>query len=280
MEAIRNNLAIYAIHTNLDHVATGVNKRIAEKLGLIKTSILAPRAEALAKLTTFVPQENTAQVLNALHEAGAGAIGAYEYCSFRTDGTGTFKPGAHANPHIGSRDQLEEVTEDRLEVILPAHIKNEVLAALKRAHPYEEVAYYLHELVNEHTEAGAGMIGELPEGMAADQFMELLKKKMSAKCVRHSRLVHPVVKTVALCGGSGSFLLNTARKNKADVLVSADFKYHDFFNGENDIIIADIGHYESEQFTKELIYEKLNEKFANIALRLTEVNTNPIIYSI
>lgn len=280
IKAIKHEIAIYAIHTNLDHVATGVNKKIADTLGLVNSKVLVPRPDALCKLTTFVPVEHTQQVLSALYEAGAGAIGKYDNCSFRTKGVGTFRPGENTKPYIGNHFKLEEVEEERLEIILPSFLKNQVLEALRLSHPYEEVAYYLHELANLHMEAGAGMIGELPKALDTRAFIALLKKKMGASCIRHSALIKPTVRKVAICGGSGSFLLGAARRHKADVLVSADFKYHDFFNAEGDIIIADIGHYESEQFTKELIYEKLNKKFANIALRLTEVNTNPIIYSI
>ncbi len=169
----------------------------------------------LCKLTTFVPVENTQQVLSALFEAGAGAIGQYDNCSFRTKGTGTFRPGENTNPYIGSHLKLEEVEEERLEVILPSHLKNQVLEALRLSHPYEEVAYYLHDLANLHTEVGAGMIGELPKALDTRAFLALLKKKMSANCIRHSALIKPTVRKIAVCGGSGSFLLGSRPKAKS-----------------------------------------------------------------
>jgi dinuclear metal center YbgI/SA1388 family protein len=279
IKAIKNDIAIYAIHTNLDHISTGVNKKIAERLGLLKTKILRPRTDTLSKLTTFIPKENTESVMDALHSAGAGMIGNYKHCSFRIPGTGTFLPVENANPTIGAVGKLEKVDEDRIEVIFPSHLKNKVISALFKAHPYEEVAYYLHDLRNSDNETGSGMIGELGSPMAVKEFLAHLKNSLHVTVIRHTELVRKEVLKIALCGGSGSFLLRDAISEGADVFVSGDFKYHEFFDAENQIIIADIGHYESEQFTKELIYDKLTEKFANIALHFTKVNTNPIKYA-
>ncbi len=277
--AIQHNVALYALHTYLDSVRTGVNKRIADQLGLINTRILRPKTGTLAKLTTFVPVENTDAVLHALHAAGAGMIGEYKNCSFVLEGTGTFQPTERANPRIGKAGMLEKVRENRIEVVFPLHQKQRVLQTLFDTHPYEEVAYYVHHLLNSDQQTGSGMIGELPESMETDDLFGLIRQKFSARCIRHTAITKSRVKSIALCGGSGSFLLGDAIRQGADVFVSADFKYHDFFDADGKILIADIGHYESEQFTKELIYELLTENFPNIALHFTEVNTNPIQYA-
>jgi len=279
IKAIKNDIAIYAIHTDLDNVHTGVNSKIAEKLQIQNPQILAPKADTLFKLTTFIPEENTQEVLKAMHEAGAGNIGEYSNCSFSLQGTGRFLPSDEASPAIGASGSLEEVYESRVEVIVPKHLINQVLNALNQAHPYEEVAYYLNALQNKNQEIGSGMWGNLPEAMEPGAFIQYLKDHMALQVIRHTRLPDQNIEKIAFCGGAGSFLLNNAKAVGADVLVSADFRYHDFFEADNQILIADIGHYESEVFTKELISDSLRQKFANIAVRLSEVNTNPITYS-
>ncbi len=279
IKAIKNDISIYAIHTNLDNVAHGVNKKFADKLSLINTKILKPKGATLAKLTTFIPKENTEKVMAALHKAGAGMIGDYKNCSFRIEGTGTFLPEGNANPAIGKIGIPEKVTEDRVEVIFPSFLKKRILETLFKVHPYEEVAYYLHDLANENLDIGSGLIGELENPMESMEFIQAIKNNLELSMIRHTAIVKAKIKKVALCGGSGSFLLHNAIAASADIFISGDFKYHEFFNAENRIIIADVGHYESEQFTKELIYENLSEKFANIALHFTEVNTNPIFYA-
>ena len=278
IKAIQNNIAIYAIHTNLDNILAGVNFKIAEKLGLEHIQILKPTSDNLLKLTTFIPKNDTEKVLAELHSAGAGMIGNYKNCSFRQEGTGAFLPDEKSNPSIGQRGTQTYVTEDRVEVILPAYRKSDVLRALKHTHPYEEVAYYLSRLENENQDTGAGIIGQLAKPMDTQNFLSHIQKTMQATVIRHTAAVQNKINTVALCGGSGSFLLKDAIQQKADIFITADFKYHEFFDADGRIMIADIGHYESEQFTKELIYDKLTEKFANIALHFTDVNTNPIFY--
>lgn len=278
LSAVKNDIAIYGIHTNLDNIKSGVNKKIADKIGLSNLLILSPKQNTLLKLETFVPLANSTKVLDALSEAGAGQIGNYKNCSFRVAGTGTFKPDENATPSIGNKNIQEEVEENRIEVILPVHLQSRVLDALHRAHPYEEVAYYLSKIENKNQDIGAGMIGDLKEDVDAQSFLLMLKEKMNLKMLKHTAISGKKIKKVAVCGGSGSFLLGKAKQAKADVYISADFKYHEYFESENNIIIADIGHYESEVFTKDLIYEFLNKKFTNIALNLSKVGTNPISY--
>ncbi len=278
IKAIKNDVALYAAHTNLDHVQHGVNYKIAERLGLENVKILSPKKHVLKKLTFFTPIDSTAPILEALYDAGAGDVGNYTNCSFRSEGTGTFLPGDNAEPAIGSTGEQEEVTEHRVEVILPAHLESSILSTLKRVHPYEEVAYYLHLLENENQEVGAGVVGVLPEAMETDAFLQFLKTQMRTGTIRHTVPLNKQIKRVALCGGAGSFLLNNAIRAGADAFVTADYKYHEFFDADNQIMICDIGHYESEVFTKDLLYHYLSGIFSNFALCLSETNTNPVKY--
>lgn len=278
IKAIKNDIAIYAIHTNLDSVHTGVNKKIADKLGLENTRILAPKSSTLTKLEVFIPVDSTDKVLNALHEAGAGNIGNYSNCSFRVIGTGTFKPNEQANPTIGNQNEQEYVEENKVEVIFPSHMEGSILNVLKKAHPYEEVAYYLQALKNKNQDVGSGMIGELEVALSEEEFLAHLKKSMSLNTIKYTQSNNSSIKRVAICGGAGSFLLQAAKSAGADAFVSSDFKYHEFFDAEEKLMIADIGHYESEAFTKELLGAFISENFANIATYLSEVNTNPVKY--
>ena len=278
IKAIKNDIAIYAIHTNLDNVHLGVNKKISEMIGLKNLKVLAPKKDTLTKLVTFIPKENAEAVIQALHQAGAGNIGQYKNCSFRISGTGTFTPTAGSAPHIGKPNELVEVEEIRVEVIFPTHLETKIMSALRKAHPYEEVAHYLTRLENENQEVGAGMIGELEDPLEPLVFLERLKINMKTDCVRHTSPPEKKIKKIAVCGGAGSFLLPMAIASGADAYVSADFKYHEFFDADGQIMIADIGHYESEQFTKELLVEVIKEKFNTFAIIFSKTNTNPISY--
>jgi dinuclear metal center YbgI/SA1388 family protein len=278
IKAIKNDIAIYASHTNLDHVVGGVNFKIAEKLRLQNVKILQPKKNLLKKLVTFVPVEYGQKILDALYEVGAGQIGDYKNCSFRVEGTSTFRPTGDANPFIGALGKDEEVNEFRIEVILQAHQEHAILSALKKAHPYEEVAYYLSNLENDLAQIGAGAIGDLDDTVEETTFLQYLKNEMNLSNIRHTPLLGKKIQKVAVCGGAGGFLLNDAIRQGADVFVTADYKYHEFFDAENKIIICDIGHYESEVYTKELIISYLSEKFSNFAILKSQVNTNPVQY--
>lgn len=279
IKAIKNDIAIYATHTNLDNIVNGVSFKIAQLLGLQQVRILAPKADLLMKLVVFVPVDNTGQLLDALYAAGAGEIGNYSQCSFRVEGKGTFKPNAQANPVIGQTGgAMEEVEENRIEVIFPAYLKNQILAAMRKGHVYEEVAYYLNMLSNENQEVGSGAVGILPQEMAETDFLAYLKQNMKVSVIRHTSLLNKPIRKVAVCGGAGSFLLGDAIRAGADIFITADYKYHEFFDAENRIIIADIGHYESEQFTKELLKDYICKKFTNFAVHLSETPTNPVKY--
>jgi dinuclear metal center YbgI/SA1388 family protein len=278
IKAIKNDVAIYATHTNLDSVVGGVNFKIAQKLDLQQVKILSPKNQVLLKLVVFVPISNTKAVLDALHEAGAGVIGNYSNVSFRGEGTGAFRPNELANPSIGAANVDEEVHENRVEVIFPSYLKNQVLAAMHRSHIYEEVAHDIIALENQNPAVGSGAIGELSEAMSEKDFLRYLKEKMNVSVIRHTNLLGKPIKRIALCGGSGGFLLNEAVAQNADVFITADYKYHEFFDADNRIIIADIGHYESEQFTKELLKDYICKKMINFAVHLSETPTNPVSY--
>jgi len=276
--AIQNEVAIYAIHTNLDNVAHGVNQQIAHKLGLTQLQILAPKNQLLAKLSTYVPSAHLLKVQEALFDAGAGHIGAYSNCSFAVAGQGTFKAELGSNPFVGKHNERHTEQETKLEVLLPVHLQQSVLTALKKAHPYEEVAYELVTLNNAHQQVGSGMIGQLPNALTETAFLQLLKQVFGLSVVRHTPLLHKKVSTVAVCGGAGSFLISKAIAHEAQFLVTADVKYHEFFDANSRIVIADIGHWESEQFTPDIIIDFLRTKFTTFAVLKSLTNTNPIQY--
>ncbi|MBO9619496.1 MAG: Nif3-like dinuclear metal center hexameric protein [Niabella sp.] len=278
IKAIKHDVALYAIHTNLDNVIEGVNAQIAAKLGLVNLKILAPKEGLLEKLFFFVPAEAADEVLNALFAAGGGAIGNYTECSFRVSGKGTFLPGAKANPYSGSIGTRHEGEELKIELLYPAHLRTKMVAVLKQNHPYEEVAYELIAVKNPHQEIGAGISGELPEAMDAIDFLEKLKTSFGLSVVKHTALLGKKIKKVSVCGGAGSFLIKNAINSGSDIYITSDIKYHEFFDADGQIIIADIGHYESEQFTIDLLYGILREKFLNFAVLKTTVNTNPVKY--
>ncbi|MFC3880677.1 Nif3-like dinuclear metal center hexameric protein [Algoriphagus namhaensis] len=278
LKAIKSDIAIYAIHTNLDHVAHGVNKRISDRLGLQATTILQPKKNILNKLVFFVPKPEKQITLDAIYRAGAGQIGEYTDCSFQTEGIGTFTPLKNTDPYIGSHGKAESVEEIRVEVVLPSHLSNKIIQAMKKAHPYEEVAYYLQTIENENQEVGAGMIGHLSIPMDEEDFLDYLKEKMNLTMLKHTALRGKKVGKIAVCGGAGIFLLGTAKARGADVFITSDIKYHEFFDAEGQLVLCDIGHYESEIFTKELLGELLSQNFPNIALYLTKVVTNPTSY--
>lgn len=278
IKAIKNDVALYAAHTNLDNVVGGVNFKIAQKLGLQDVQILAPKTGVLTKLVTFVPTANTQQVLDALHAAGAGQIGNYNNCSFQIEGTGAYQAGAEASPVLGKIGEYHREAEHRIEVIVPTHQQQQLLAALHEVHPYEEVAYYLTPVANASQDVGSGAVGNLPEVLDGQAWLRYLKEKMNLNLIRYTPLPDRAISRVAVCGGVGSFLLPDAIRSGADVFVTADYKYHEFFDADDRISICDIGHYESEVFTKDLIQQHLAEKFTTFAVILAETNTNPVRY--
>jgi dinuclear metal center YbgI/SA1388 family protein len=279
-KAIKNDVAIYAAHTNLDSVFGGVNSKICEKLELQNCRILTPVPNFLKKLVTFVPTADAEKVRNALFDAGAGQIGNYDSCSFTLNGTGSFKGNDQTNPYVGEKHQLHLEEETRIETIFPNHLQSGVIRALLNAHPYEEVAYDIYPLDNEYSQVGIGMIGELSDPQNEMDFLRNLKKVFNCEVVKYTQLLGKPIRRVAVCGGSGSTYLSKAIAQKADIFISGDFKYHQFFDAENQLIIADIGHFESEQFTKEVFYELLTKKFPKFAVHLSEINTNPVNYLI
>ncbi|MDB4999229.1 MAG: Nif3-like dinuclear metal center hexameric protein, partial [Mucilaginibacter sp.] len=253
-KAIRNNIALYAIHTNLDNGMMGVNARICETLGLTNFRVLVPKQNLLKKLVTYVPTAQADQVRNALFHAGAGHIGNYSDCSFNAEGSGTFKAGEGTDPYVGEPGIRHHEEEIRIETVYPANLESKIIMALVLAHPYEEVAYDLYNITNQHQQVGSGMIGELEVPMSEGEFLSEVKHNMQAEVIRHTAFTGKQIKKVAVCGGSGEFLLKHAIAAGADIFITADYKYHEFFDAEGKILIADIGHFESEQFTQQLLY--------------------------
>lgn len=278
IKAIQNNIAIYAIHTNLDNFKYGVNKKIGDLLGISNPKILQPAENTLTKLTVFVPIDHAEKVLHTLFEAGAGKIGNYSDCSYSSNGNGTFKAGELASPFVGETGVRHSEPETKIEVLISNHRANQIVAAMITAHPYEEVAYDLIPLSNSNIHEGAGMIGDLAAPVSEIEFLQKIKSTFKCEVIRHTHLLGKPIQRIAWCGGSGSFLLSKAIGSKADIFITGDFKYHEFFDTENQIVIADIGHFESEQFTIDLLGELLQEKFPKFAPSIGETNTNPIKY--
>ena len=278
LKAIHHQIAVYAIHTNLDNVIWGVNGEIARRIGLKEVQVLSPLQHTHQKLVVFVPTEHKEQLENALFEAGAGSIGHYNECSFSSDGIGSFKPLKGSTPFIGTINVREHVHESKLEMIFPFHLQGEILAAMHGNHPYETVAYDLLPLENTFSSMGAGAIGELTEEMGQQDFLDLLKKTFQTGVIKHNNCTRKKIKKVALCGGSGKQLINNALRMKADVYITADLGYHDFFIPGEKMLLADIGHFESEQFTSDLLVAMLNEKFPTFAVLKSAHKTNPVNY--
>ncbi|WP_224483563.1 Nif3-like dinuclear metal center hexameric protein [Robertkochia aurantiaca] len=278
IRAIQNDIAIYAVHTALDNHFQGVNAMICNKLGLINRKVLIPQQHTIKKLQTYVPDDHAESLRTALFEAGAGNIGNYDHCSFNLQGTGTFRGGEGSDPVVGKKGELHFEKETQLNITYPKHAEGRILKALKETHPYEEVAYEIYGLDNSNQHIGLGMTGDLPEAMNESSFLKDITQQMNTPGLRHSALRSKPVKKVAVLGGSGAFAIEQAIAAGADVFVTADLKYHDFYRAEGKIVLADIGHYESEQFTKELIVKYLTKKITNFAVVLSTCNTNPVKY--
>jgi len=280
IKAIKNDIAIYAAHTNFDNAINGVNQLISSKLDLHNCRILAPMENHLFKIVTFVPENHAAKVREAMFKGGAGHIGNYDNCSYNVSGQGTFRGNESSKPFVGEKNKLHQENETRIEVVVIKHHVDRVIKELLMVHPYEEVAYDIYPLTNKYNMAGAGMIGYFEKAVSVKDFLENLKKIFDVSVIRYSGNENKKLKKIAVCGGSGSFLIPDAILEKADAFVTSDIKYHQFFDANNSLLLCDIGHYESEQFTKELFYTFLTKKFSTFAVRLSKVVTNPLKYYI
>ncbi|MFV8270892.1 Nif3-like dinuclear metal center hexameric protein [Flavobacterium sp. GT2N3] len=278
IKAIKNDIAIYAVHTALDNHQDGVNKIFSDALGLINTKILIPKENLIHKLVTYTIPANAEHVRNALFNAGAGTIGNYENCSFNSQGIGTYRGNEHSNPQVGERFEFIQGDEIKIEVTFEKHLENKILKALFASHAYEEVAYEIYALLNKHQNIGLGMIGELKNPMEEKDFLLFVKEKMQCGGIRHSNFIGKQIKKVAVLGGAGSFAIKNAIQAGADAYLTADLKYHQFYEAENKLLLADIGHFESERYTKNYIVEYLRKKILNFAVILSEENSNPVKY--
>ncbi len=276
--AIKNNISIYAAHTNLDNAEFGMNTMLANKFGLKDQQFLKPKKNILRKLVTFCPADYSEKVRKALFDSGVGHIGNYSSCSFITEGTGTFKAGENTNPFVGKKNELHFEKESRIETIFPAFIQNKVISALLKSHPYEEVAYDIYPIENEFTKAGEGIIGNLAKPITPNEFLNQVKKVLNVESIRHTSIKNKKIKKVAVCGGGGSFLINDAIRKQADAFITADVKYHQFLDAEKSILLIDAGHYETEQYAKEIIHDLLIKNFPKFAVRISKISTNPINY--
>ena len=276
LKAIKNSIAIYSIHTNLDNIITGVNSKIADKIGLKNIEILNKKSNLLSKIEFYVPKDYKENMLKKLFKIGAGKIGNYDSCSFQSEGLGTFRPDNNASPFIGKSNKFQNSNEVKVELLFENHLEKELISCLKKSHPYDEVAFYITKINNKSKLIGSGIVGNLK--IDTSSLLKKLKKVFKSKVIKHTILNKKNVNKIAICGGSGSFLINKALENNSDVFITSDLKYHDFFEGDSKMLIIDIGHYESEQFTKELIFEYLNKKLVNIAVHLSKINSNPIKY--
>jgi dinuclear metal center YbgI/SA1388 family protein len=285
IKAIKNDIAIYAVHTGLDNHPEGVNKIMSKALGIEKSTVLIPKENHIRKLVTYTIPDNFEDLRNALFDAGAGTIGNYEDCSFGSKGIGTYMGNENSNPKIGERFEFVENEEIKIEVTFEKHLESKILKALFNNHVYEEVAYEVYELKNKHQNIGLGHIGSLPHPMSEEAFLKHVKKTFQCDGIRHSTLLAKPIERVAVLGGSGSFAIKAAKQAGADVFVTADLKYHDYYTAENELVLMDIGHFESERFTKNYIVDFLKEKMLNFApafeigkIFLSEQNTNPVKY--
>lgn len=278
MKAIRNHISIYAIHTNLDHVHTGVNAKLGEILGLQNCRILRPGKASLVKIVTFVPHAHAETVRQAMCSAGAGVIGNYDHCTYNVEGSGTFRAGDHTSPFAGEKGEIHTEPETRIEVVAPEVQASDIIRKMLNAHPYEEPAYDIYPLKNTHPQVGAGMVGELPEAVPFTAFLTQVKQALHCGVIRYSGKIPAEIRKIAVCGGSGFFLLGDAKRAGADIFITSDIKYHEFFDAEEDIMLADVGHYESEQYTKHLLSAWFDKNFPTFAILISEVNTNPVNY--
>ncbi|WP_298489094.1 Nif3-like dinuclear metal center hexameric protein [uncultured Maribacter sp.] len=278
IKAIQHNIAIYSMHTALDNNQAGVNAKICEVLGLKNTKILIPQKDTIKKLTTYAPINTIDTIKEALYNAGAGSIGNYSNCSFTTEGTGSYKANENANPVLGEVGKTHYEKEAQINITFSKSKEEKVLNALFKTHPYEEVAYEITTLENKNQNIGMGMVGELKAPAKEKDFLNFVKKQMSASGIRHSKFLGNNISKVAVLGGSGAFAINAAKQSGAQIFISSDIKYHEFYQAESKIVIADIGHYETEQFTKNLLVDYLTKKIPNFAIHLSESITNPIKY--
>ena len=276
IKALQNNISIYCGHTNFDKAQNGVSMKMCEKLGLKNCTVLDSEGDTLRKIAVFVPKSHADEVRNAMFSAGAGTIGNYDECSFNVDGTGTFRADKSCNPFVGNIGERHHENEVKIEVICPSYLQSRVITAMLKVHPYEEPAYDIYKLENQWNYVGLGAIGELENEISEEELLEIVKQKFNVGNIRHSAPTGRKVRRIAVCGGSGASFIRTAIAAKADAYITADIKYHDWFLAEGKILLLDIGHYESEQFTKEIFYDVIVKKSINFATYFSDINTNPI----
>lgn len=278
IKAIQNDIAIYCIHTALDNQADGVSKALSDAIGLTDTQVLIPQKNTIKKLRFYVPNDHVQKVQNALFDVGAGRIGQYDQCSFVSEGIGGFRALEEALPFVGTHHQRHHEPETQVQLVFEKHIEQHMVQVLKKVHPYQEVAYEILSLDNTSSHIGMGLIGTLKKPLKEISFLTRLKNRLGTPLLRHSKTLNNPIHSVAVLGGSGSFAIPNAIALKADAYVTSDLKYHDFFTSASSILLVDVGHYESEQFTKNILVKYLIKKMPNFAIVLSETKTNPVQY--
>ena len=278
IDAIKNDIAIYAAHTSVDNNYDGLNKIICDKLGIENYSIISPLKNLVYKLVVFVPEDYATKVRQAIFSAGAGEIGNYDSCSYNLQGKGTFKASENTNPFVGKKGELHTETETRIETVFPDFLRNKILRAMIESHPYEEVAYDIYPIENTHQKYGAGLIGELRETIDEVSFLHIVKEKLDIECLKHSQILGTKVKKVAVCSGACGFLINQAQRQGADVFISAELKYDQYISAQKKILLVDAGHYETELYIKKLFYDLITKNFTKFAVEFSKNFTNPIKY--
>ena len=276
----RGGIALYSAHTNLDFTRGGTSFALAEALGLATEGFLTSSFRTESKIVTFVPPSHADSVAAAMAGAGAGVIGAYDGCSFRTEGTGTFRGGKGTHPAVGKAGVPEHAREIRLEMVAPRRAVHTVVDALKGAHPYEEVAFDVYPLDNTSGAYGMGALGTLPRAVPLADFLGRVRRALRTRSLRWSGDPRSRVRRVAVCGGSGSELLPQAIAAGADAFVTADVRYHTFQEAGTEITLVDAGHFETEFPVVAAVVDRLRGEIrargARIPVRASSQATNPV----
>jgi len=277
---IKHDITLFSAHTNLDFTKDGVSFELAKTLKLTNLRFLSNIKSAQYKLIVFVPEGHIEKVASAIFENGGGIIGEYSNCSFRTKGQGSFKGSKKTSPSIGKKLNYEKTDEIKLEVLIDSWKLNEILSAIRSVHPYEEIAYDVYPLNNENVNYGIGAIGELHTAMNQREFFNHVSKSLKINNFRYTTGKTNKIKTVAVCGGSGSEVIPAAIKKGADALITADIKYHTFFDNERKILLIDAGHYETEIFSLNEVNKRLADLIKKKKNKVFKYNgsTNPVIF--
>ena len=274
IKLIKSDIALYAVHTNLDNSINGINKYLALKLGLKNLQILVGKEKTFKKIITFVPKAYSQKVITALSAAKAGNIGLYSHCAFVTEGSGCFKPEKGAKPFLGELSKINQVEEVKLEMVFASENQKMIENSLKKAHPYEQPAFDIIELANPNPDIGAGIYGDLPAQINTAEFLKLVKTKLNLSYIRQSNSAKKFISKVAICSGAGFFVFEQAKRLNVDALVTSEIKHHEFLAAENNILLCDIDHHEGEIAAVNIL-DQILQKLENIDTLISKHNLSP-----